>query len=123
MRIASLALLVLALPLAAQTDSTPARGILIGANDVGLGIGDVPRVTGVRLNFRDRDLERVVGLNATLWSPKDDADSLSQVTGIALGLPLTGAGDFEGIGLAIGGIGAGNRLVGIAAGGLGVGAG
>ena len=32
-------------------------------------VGDCPRVVGLRLNFRDRNLERVDGVNVTVWSP------------------------------------------------------
>ncbi len=103
-----------------------------------LSIGGHPRVDGIRINFRDRELDRVRGANITVWSAYDDAD-LGEVRGLALGLPLTSAGDLTGIGLgvaglavegdsrgfAIGGlgVGAGGSLRGFSAGGLGVGAG
>jgi hypothetical protein len=38
-------------------------------NDVGIAIGDAPRVTGLRINFRDRYLQRVNGVNITVWTP------------------------------------------------------
>ena len=38
----------------------------LAAGDFGIGIGDVPRPDGLRLNFRDRYLERVGGINSTL---------------------------------------------------------
>lgn len=102
-----------------------------------ISIGDYPNVVGLRLNFRDSDLERVVGVNATIWSPYEPARGV--VKGIALGLPVTGAGDIHGLatgllgvgashdisGLAVApvGLGAGGSLRGIAIGGIGVGAG
>ena len=46
-------------PLAAQLDLT--------VDHKGIAIGDVPRVTGLRINYRDRHLERVDGVNATIW--------------------------------------------------------
>lgn len=47
-----------------------AQGLKIAFRDYGVGIGPVPRVNGVRINFRDDGrFERVNGINATLWSP------------------------------------------------------
>lgn len=113
-----------------------AQGLKIAVGDVGMGLGDVPRLDGLRLNVRDRALERVRGVNVTLWEPYDGADGV--VRGLALGLPLTGAAEitgmalgagvavdraFTGIGLAPLGFGAGDRIRGIAVGGLGMGGG
>ena len=104
---------------------------------VGLSIGDSKEVTGLRLNFRDRAMRRVTGINATLWLPYKNHGG--DVHGIALGLPATGADNITGLGygwiavaanedakgIISGGIaaGAGNDIIGIASGGLGVGAG
>ena len=77
-----------------------AQGLKLALGDFGIGIGPVPRLDGVRLNFRDDyRLERVRGLNATIWTPYEDVRG--DVQGIALGLPLTGAHDVAGI--AVGG--------------------
>lgn len=104
----------------------------------GLAIGDVPRVSGIRLNYRDRNLERVDGVNVTIWSPDEDISG-EVVNGLALGLPVAGAGEIngaaigllgagatrsiEGLGLGLAGIGAGGSLRGIMLGGVGIGAG
>ncbi|MGD8279626.1 MAG: hypothetical protein PVJ80_11280 [Gemmatimonadota bacterium] len=120
---------------AAQTSDEP--GFVIGAGQAGIGIGDVPRLKGLRLNFRDRELERVSGLNLTIWGPHGDL-AAGRVEGLAAGLPMTGARtlsgigvgagiavfeDFRGIGLAVLGMGAGRDLEGLFLGGLGFGAG
>ncbi|MDP2956784.1 MAG: hypothetical protein Q8N53_10205 [Longimicrobiales bacterium] len=88
------------------------------------------------MNFRDRDLELVRGINATLWTPYEDSNGV--VKGLALGLPLTGAAEitglalgagigvnrtFTGIGLAPIGSGAGEGIRGIGVGGVGLGSG
>src|SRR3954466_11891837 len=52
-------------------------------NNVGLAIGDKPRVTGLRLNYRDEKLREVNGVNITLWTPYEPARGT--VNGIALG--------------------------------------
>lgn len=125
-----------ALPLAPSAAHSQSHGLKLAAGDVGLGIGDVSRLDGIRLNFRDRYLERVRGINVTIWSPYDRPRGTAR--GLALGLPLTGAGEmsglaiaagidvdgrFSGVGLAPVGFGAGDGISGIAVGGVGVGAG
>jgi hypothetical protein len=82
----------------------------------------VPRVTGLRLNYRDRRLERVDGVNATIWSPYKDARR-GLVRGLALGLPVTGADRIDGVGIGILGVGAEDRIRGIGIGAAGVGSG
>ena len=86
-----------------------------------ISIGNYPRVDGVRLNFRDRALERVRGINATIWQPYEPATG--RVIGLAFGLPMTGAGEIHGLGVGVLGVSAAGLLRGIAIGGLGVGSG
>src|SRR3954447_21571321 len=105
---------LVAFPLAAQ-------GIDLTVNHVGIGIGEVPRVVGLRLNFRDRALERVDGMNVTIWNPTDNGGK-GVVRGVALGLPLTGAAYVDGVGVGVFGVSARERLRGIGVGGLGIGA-
>ena len=111
------ALTLAALPVLAQ-DS---RSLDLTVDGVGLSIGDSRRVTGVRLNFRDRYLEEVKGINATIWTPYEGSRGV--VRGLALGLPATGARRIEGIALGIVGLGAEETIRGIAIGGIGMGAG
>ena len=90
-------------------------------NGVGLSIGDSEEVTGIRLNYRDRAMRRVTGINATIWTPYNNFGG--DVHGLALGLPLTGADNLYGVGYGILGVGANKNLEGVAFGGLGAGAG
>ena len=134
------------------TDFTPVRRAVIiafgsaliatslvaqGGTRSPISIGDYPDVAGIRINFRDRNLGHVNGVNITVWTPYEPMSG--RVRGIALGLPVTGAEDitgfatgllglgasrdFTGIGIAPVGIGAGNRVKGIVVGGIGVGTG
>ena len=137
----------------AGAPSVSAQSLDLTVGGYGLSIGDSREVNGVRLNFRDRRLRQVNGINATIWTPPSPARGI--INGIALGLPVTGgrringlatgllgagaeesirgvlfaplgagAGErIEGIGLGGLGIGAGGDVIGIMAGGLGVGAG
>lgn len=98
-----------------------AQGLDLTVNHVGIAIGDVPRVTGLRLNYRDRNLEWVNGINATIWSPYGEGSGT--VRGLALGLPLTGAASIDGVATGIFGVGARDRIRGIGVAPLGIGAG
>ena len=98
-----------------------AQSIDLTINDYGLSIGDSRFVRGIRLNFRDKNLESVHGINATIWTPYEGG--AGDVTGLALGLPATGARRLTGAGIGIFGVGAEEDFTGIGIGGLGVGAG
>jgi hypothetical protein len=104
-------------PAAAQSS----HSLDLTINDVGLSIGDSRRVTGLRINFRDRRMEEVNGINATIWMPYEE--DRGTVRGLALGLPLTGARQIDGIAAGIFGVGGGETIRGIAVGGIGLGVG
>ena len=74
---AGLALLV-AIPALAQDNSLD-----LTVNGSGISIGDSREVKGLRLNYRDRNLRRVDGVNATIWMPYEHPRGL--VEGVALG--------------------------------------
>ena len=57
------------LPLVAFVLPAGGQVIDLAVNDKGLAIGDKPRMTGLRINFRDRALEEVTGVNITIWQP------------------------------------------------------
>ena len=132
---------VLANP-AAPLHAQDGQSLDLTIRNYGLSVGNAPRVNGVRLNYRDRGLVRVNGLNATLWRPQEVSENRGAtgvVNGVALGLPATGAATINGVavgllgieahasvrGMAVGGLGtgAGENLSGLAIGGLGLGAG
>ena len=77
---------------------------------------------GVRLTIRNRGYERINGLNLTLWRPRP-AHSQGGVSGLALGLPTTGAARLNGIGVGLVGVTGSEALYGIGIGGLGLTAG
>lgn len=111
-----------AVVVACAGSALPAQSLDLMIDNTGLSIGDSRIVRGFRLNFRDRNLERVDGINATIWMPYDDARG-GEVNGIALGVPLTGARRISGLGVGIFGVGAEEEFTGIGVGGFGVGAG
>lgn len=99
----------------------PAQSLDLMVDDVGISIGDSRRVTGIRLNYRDRRMEKVVGVNVTLWTPYETNRGI--VRGLALGLPATGASRIDGVAAGIFGLGALQSIHGLALGGIGLGAG
>ncbi len=119
MHLRRLSLMVLSVVAASRAAG---QSLDLTVNQTGLSIGDSRFVRGVRLNFRDRRMERVIGVNATLWSPYNDARG-GVVQGLALGLPVTGARRIEGAGIGILGIGTDGDFRGIGVGGIGIGAG
>jgi hypothetical protein len=120
MRIFGIARCALVIALSVPVIAT-AQVIDLTVHDVGLAIGDKPVMTGLRLNFRDRNLEVVRGVNVTLWTPYEPARGA--VHGLAIGLPATGAGSVTGALIGVFGGGVTQSLEGIAFGGLGIGAG
>lgn len=108
-------------PAAAQQAAPHPWHVDFTVHDVGIGIGNSPHIDGLRLNFRDTAPFRAHGVNATVWLPADTAFD-SEAYGVALGLPVTGAGRVRGLALGFG-VGADKALDGVAAGVLGIGSG
>lgn len=110
-----------ALPAAAQQDTVPApevshHALNLTADGVGISIGNSRRATGIRINLVDHHVERVNGLNLTLWAPRANPELV--VNGIAVGLIGPRAKTINGI--ALGGlrVHAAEQLNGISAAGL-----
>jgi len=98
-----------------------AQVIDLTIHNVGIAIGDKPRMTGLRINFRDRKLEQITGVNATIWAPYEPPTGV--VRGVALGLPVTGAKRISGLALGLAGVGADESITGIGIAPIGLGAG
>lgn len=98
-----------------------AQGVGVPSSTWGLWFGNSSEFTGLRFNFRDKHVQRVTGINLTLWSPRDENDA-SVITGLSLG-PLPGGGTMRGLQLGIFGVIGMKRLVGVNVGTLGLGAG
>jgi hypothetical protein len=106
--------------------STPplfSQGVGIPSKNIGVGFGNLPFFKGIRFNVRDRNVERVTGVNVTLWSSKND-DRYGTVRGIALGLPkAAGVENQYGIVIGLASVGAARALAGLHIAGLDVDAG
>jgi hypothetical protein len=77
---------------------------------------------GIRLTLRNRGYEQINGLNLTLWRPQP-ATSRGGISGLALGLPATGAARLKGIGVGLVGVTGSEIFNGIGVGGIGLTAG
>lgn len=90
----------------------------------GIGFGNSPKFTGIRLNFADKDIEQVNGINFSIWTQKELIDETGSINGISLGVPLAvGSAYRNGINFGFFGVGASKKVTGINVGGLGVGSG
>lgn len=113
--------MILSLVLALVIHPTDTRAELnLTVENVGLSLGNSPRVIGIRVNAVDSDVQRVDGLNLTLWNPRPSPRA--DFNGLAIGVIGPKARRLHGI--AAGGIGATatDRILGLAFGGFGVGA-
>src|SRR3989442_4086255 len=103
----------------AQDPAPPRYGhfpIGLTIHDYGVSLGNAPRVNGVRLNVQDAELDRVNGINVTLWKPREPLSGT--INGVHLGL-LPGSEQVNGIALGLGGVVAERQLRWISVGGLG----
>src|SRR5262245_55570489 len=124
----------LVLTLLLSASGARAGSLDLTIHDYGISFGDSRVTHGLRINAIDRDVERVDGLNCTLWKPESNLRSTVNGVGVGLvaaaaqemhGIALGGAGvacdDGWGIAAGILGVG-GDGFTGIMVGGLGVGA-
>jgi hypothetical protein len=106
-------------PLVAQVERPePGSSLDIGLSEIGISIGSSPRWTGVRLNWSDRYIERINGLNFTLWKPGEAVGG--EVNGLALGILGPRAARLRGISLGLLGVLPERSAAGVTVGGLGV---
>ncbi len=100
------------------------QGFNIPARHWGLSFGNSTRFDGFRFNLIDKDIEKINGINFSLWGARDDSRHTGTVNGISIGLPVAmGTRYRNGINIGIFGAGAMQDMYGINLGGLGVGAG
>jgi hypothetical protein len=82
-----------------------------------VSLGNTAGVNGLRLNFRDSRLDRVNGVNLTVWLPS--GPGRGTINGLAIGLPASGARNLNGLGLGVGGLTVSHNVNGVLISGLG----
>ena len=98
-----IALLVLALP-AVPIYATESLDLAV--RGWGLSLGNSRNTNGLRINLIDHDVERVTGVNLTLWKARRNPDAL--IRGVGVGQDL-----HTGFALSVGGAGVGNDARGV----------
>ena len=94
-----LLLLFVLAPLGTTSPTALGQSLDLAIQGNGISIGDSRKTNGIRLNFRDRNLEHVNGINMTIWQPHEPARGI--VRGLAIGLPMTGGRHVQGIGFGV----------------------
>ena len=97
----------------------------------GISLGNSRAFTGLRINFQDNGVQRVTGINITIWDPYDNPDAVingaaiglfwpqaKRITGISAGFIGIGTNDLRGISATLGLIG--GNCTGIQAAGVGI---
>jgi len=137
--------------LIAHFDFLPGQSLDIPVKGYGISFGNSKKFAGLRFNFRDKRVDRIDGMNITLWKADENEDAIMrgislgilpeagdmgylqlgigvvaeyQLSGISIGILGAGAGrDMDGINIGGLGAGAGQNMTGVNIGGLGAGAG
>lgn len=96
------------------------KSLNLPSDKYGISFGNSQEFTGLRINFRDRNVRKIDGINLTLWAA--DHNERAIVRGLSLGL-LPEAGKMTGVSLGIAGVASESSLRGLSVGLIGVGAG
>jgi hypothetical protein len=87
----------------------------------GISIGNSREFTGLRINYADENVKKIIGLNVTFWvKPAKNQDAVYNGMGIGT---VHGGGTTQYINLGLLGVGAADNLNGISIGGLFIGSG
>jgi len=112
-------MILLTLYLFTLVQGLSAQSLDLALNGYGLSLGNSIHFTGLRINAVDRQVERIGGLNLTLWNPGENPEAV--YSGLILGIIGTKGRRIDGIALSGIGVNASERVRGIAVGTLGVG--
>jgi hypothetical protein len=104
----------------AVTDSIYGQSLDIPVKGYGISFGNSKKFVGLRFNFADRYVDRIDGVNFTLWRSDYNKDAV--VRGLSFGV-LPNGGDLSFIQVGIAGVAAEYSISGFSVGILGVGAG
>jgi len=107
--------------LSAQNTSSNNKSLNFPTKKYGISIGNSQDFTGIRINFADKNVKKINGLNLTFWF-KYCKNLNAVVNGISLGVIPT-AGTMQYLNLGLLGVGTNNNLNGFSVGGIVVGSG
>lgn len=109
--------LIPTLPAQEYSEDDGGSSLDLGISGVGISFGSAPRWTGLRINWRDRYIERIDGVNLTLWKPEESVGG--SVNGLSLGLGPR-AGTLRGVSIGLLGVLPERAAYGVTIGGLAV---
>jgi hypothetical protein len=95
-----------------------AGGVGVPTSRAGLGVGNLPEFTGLRLNFRDRDVHRVDGVNVTVW-PADDRNRGAVYRGVGLNIVGNSGAEMDGVFVSLVGVSVREKARGVFVSGIG----
>ena len=99
-----------------------AQGFGIPTKKIGLGFGNLPTFTGIRINPIDKNIDRIVGINITAWQPGSFDVQTGSFYGLGLGIPTAmGTKNRYGVSFAVFGVGATETIAGVNIAGLAAG--
>jgi len=81
-------LLIIVLGIVLDVQQSSAQGFSIPAKKWGIGFGNLPTYTGIRLNTIDKDVELIKGINITGWITDDFEGQTGSFYGLGIGLPM-----------------------------------
>ncbi len=88
----------------AQVDFLFGQSLDIPVKGYGISFGNSKKFAGLRINFRDRRVDRIDGINVTLWKADENEDAIMR--GISVGI-MPEAGDMGYLQFGIAGVAAG----------------
>ena len=94
-----------------------AQSLDLAVNNYGVSFGNSKNFNGLRINFSDREVEKINGVNVTFWRAKNNMEAV--VNGVSLGLLRPEAAYLNGIQIGGLGVGAAKGIKGISAGIIG----
>ena len=62
-----------------EVDFLFGQSLDIPVKGYGISFGNSKKFTGLRFNFRDKRVDRIDGMNITLWKADENEDALSRV--------------------------------------------
>lgn len=110
--------------LAVSVSMSPAKSLDIPSKHWGISFGNSTEFTGLRFNILDKNIDRIDGVNISVWHGEDFDNATGKFRGLGIGLPLaSGTADRKGVSVGLFGVAAAEDIAGINLAGLAIGSG
>ena len=81
---------LLLLSLTLLVDQVSAQGLNIPSRNWGISFGNSVKFTGLRLNVIEKNIEKINGIDLSVYQAKDEELHTGTVNGISIGVPYAG---------------------------------